>query len=530
MHITANRLATVAGAVLTITTSAGAAADAIAANAAPGPSLTIYNQNFAVVRESLNFTLGAGENRVRFADTTAHLEPDSVILRDPSGARRLSVLEQNYRADAVSEGLLLNLYEGKTIDFETAASLDGSKKIIKGEIVRSGYVAHTQAFSRYGGQYAQAQMARAYGPSGQAAQPLVKVDGKLMFGLPGTPIFPALVDDSILKPTLDWVLSTDKPGPVAAELGYLTGGMSWQADYIIVAPAEPAPGTSPAEEIISLVGWVTVDNQSGKSFENAKLKLMAGDVNKLQDAESDMPRAASLAMRDEMAEAPVTERSFDDLHLYTISRATTLRDRETKQVEFVKAEKVASKRLYIYDGAFIDRNQRFWDFDSIRNNREYGTKSNPKVWIMREFKNSEGNGLGVPLPKGALRFYRQDAAVHGGQLEFVGENTIDHTPKDETVRVYTGNAFDVVGERKQTDYQVDSNRRFASETFEIKLRNHKTEPVEVRVVEHLYRWSQWEVRKPSREFEKLDARTIEFRVMVKPDAEEKVTYTAQYSW
>ncbi|MBN8644861.1 MAG: hypothetical protein J0L61_06410 [Planctomycetes bacterium] len=528
----ARLIAMTAGTILTTLGTAPAAEDQPAeAAAAPGPSLTIYNQNFAVVRESLAMTLGAGTTRVRFADTSAHLEPESVILRDATGKTTLRVLEQNYRADAASEGLLLKAFEGQTIDFQLPPSpADGAQRTVRGKIIRSGYVPHTEAFSRYGQRYAQRQMSMASGAGG-TSQPLIEVDGRLQFSLPGVPLFPSLGDDSILRPTLDWVLSTDKPGPVKAELGYLTGGLSWRADYTAIAPEEAQPGASGPDEKISLVGWVTIDNQSGKSYRDASLALMAGDVSKIQPEDQYLGAPAALYdMRGESAGPPVTERSFDDLHLYTVARPTTLHDRETKQVEFIKAESVAAKRLYIYDGAAFDPSMRHWDPASVRSNKDYGTRSNPKVWIMREFMNSQANGLGVPLPKGAMRFYRQDTADNAGRLQFVGENTIDHTPKDELVRVYTGNAFDIVGERRQTNFESNTDRNWTRESFEIKVRNHKKEPAEVRVVEHLYRWNEWSIEKPSQDFKKLDSTTIEFRLTLPPDAEKTVTYTASYRW
>jgi hypothetical protein len=225
----------------------------------------------------------------------------------------------------------------------------------------------------------------------------------------------------------------------------------------------------------------------------------------------------------------VTEKSFDEYHLYSLLRPTTLRDRETKQVEFVRSAGVKAERLYVYDGAWIDPNRyRGWNLENIRQDRDYGTKSNPKVWVMQEFKNTEANGLGIPLPKGRLRFYRRD---DDGRLEFTGENVIDHTPKDEKVRVYTGNAFDVVGERSRTNFRLDSvKNEWMDESFEIKVRNHKKEPVEVRVVEHLYRWTNWEVRLASHKWIKTDAQTIEFRVTLPPDGEQVITYTAHYWW
>ena len=231
------------------------------------PSLTIYNQNFAVVRQQLPLDLKSGENQVSVNEITMHLEPDSVILRDPTGKHAVQVLEQNYRADPVSQALLLSLYEGKTIDFEVGRAQ--GFETIKGKVIRSGYVPHNEsAMSLYGQQYYQSQMNAA------SEQPIIEVDGQLRFSLPGTPIFPALTDDSILKPRLEWLLATDKAGKFPAEFSYVTGGMTWQADYNIVAPEKG--------DFVDIIGWVTMDNQTGKTFQNARIKLMAGDVNKIQ--------------------------------------------------------------------------------------------------------------------------------------------------------------------------------------------------------------------------------------------------------
>jgi hypothetical protein len=480
------------------------------------PSLTIYNQDFAVVRDRFNLDLNKGENQVSVTDITAHLEPDSVILRDPAGKRAIQILEQNYRSDPVSQGLLLSLYEGQEIDFLVNQT---ENVIVKGKIIRSGYVPHQSGMNRYSSQYRASQMAYASGPSGQ---PIIEVDGKLRFSLPGQPLFPALSDDTILKPTINWVLNTDKRGKLDAELSYITGGMSWKADYSMLSQN--------ADDKIDVIGWVTVDNQSGKTFENAKIKLMAGDVSKIQQEPRAMYEMASRSgfAYDAAMPAAVSEKAFEDYHLYTLNRKTTLHDRETKQVEFLRAEDVNSLNLYVYDGVKIDSRYRNWDPDSIRRNRDYGTQSNSKVWIMREFKNSKKNHLGIPLPRGTMRFYRRD---DDGQLEFTGENIIDHTPKDETVRVYTGNAFDLVGERKRTDYSISTSDDWLDESFEIKVRNRKEkDTVEIRVVEHMYRWINWEIDKKSDDFTKTDSQTMEFRVRLEPGQEKIITYKVHYSW
>ena len=472
------------------------------------PSLTIYNQNFFVARDHLALDLKSGTNHVDFAGVTAHLEPDSVILRDLTG-RPLQILEQSYRNDPVSQELLLSFYEGKTIDFAVGRNADGSDIRIQGRVIRSGYIPAT-----YLNGY----------PQQASTQPIIEINGILRFGLPGEPRFPALSADSILKPTLNWQLATTQAGRSEAEISYVSGGMTWQSDYNLVVSDSPK---NPGMNSLDLVGWITMQNHSGKTFEDARIRLMAGDVSKLQGPVS---RGAYLAEAKAMnmdAAAPVvSEKSFDEFHLYTLERPATLHDNETKQVEFVRATGIQSQRLYIYDGAKTEQ-YGYYSPEQIRNEPGYGTASNPKVWVMQELKNSETNHLGIALPKGRLRFYRRDT---DGSLQFVGENTIDHTPKDEMIRVYTGNAFDIVGERKRTNYHVESNQHWMDETFEVRVRNHKKEAANVRVVEHLYRWTNWKLTDQSHESKKRDAQTVEFPVEVPANGEQVVTYTVHYSW
>ena len=473
------------------------------------PVLTIYNQSFAVVRESVPMDLQPGVNTVSFSGITSHLEPDSVMLRDPQNQRSLQILEQNYRNDPVSQELLLSAYEGQTIDFIMP---NGDHR--KGKIVRSGYVPR---YTRYDG-----------GGVAGSQQPIIEMDGELRFGLPGQPLFPSITSDSILKPALNWQIETDKPGRFEAELSYVTSGLRWEADYNLVAnstgPADPKGDTA------DLVGWVTLENFSGKTFDNARLKLIAGDVQKLQPQQQEVlykaARAADMAMP--AGAPPVTERSFDEYHMYTLQRSTTLHDQETKQVEFVRATGIATRRVYLYDGQAGFWNQyQYYSPEQLRVDRDLGTQSNTKVFVVQEVVNSKANRLGMPLPKGRLRFYRRDI---DGHLEFTGESQIDHTPKDETIRVYTGNAFDLTGQRKRIDYRVDSAQRWVDETFEIRVKNHKDVPVTFTVVEHLYRWSNWKIMQASQQYKKTDAQRVEFAVPVPANGEQVVTYTVHYSW
>lgn len=484
-----------------------------------GSALTIYNQQFAVVQQVVPLNLKAGVNHVEVTDISAHVEPDSVFLRSLDGARKIRIVEQNYRNDPVTQQLLLSLCEGKTIDFDTVTP-DGKHQVVQGKIIRSGFVPHSASvFAMYGQEYYQQQMAATQGGSDQ---PIIEVNGKLQFSLPGQPVFPALADDTVLKPTLSWELAAEKSGATPAELSHITGGMNWAASYNLMAPAKG--------DQLEIVGWVTLDNQSGKTFPEAHIKLMAGDVNKIQPG---VPRDRVIFMsslgaaQSGMGGPAVTEKVFDEYHLYTLENPTTLHDRETKQVEFVRVTGIESKTVYVYDGLKVDPNFANWPMENIRQQESYGTLSNLKVWVMREFKNSSENHLGIPLPKGRLRFYRRD---DDGQLEFTGEDQIDHTPKDETVRTYTGSAFDLTGERHRLNYKADMNGHWVEETFEIKVRNHKPTPVEVRVVEHLYRWMNWEITVNSDPFTKVDSQLVAFTVNVPPDGEKTVKYQVHYSW
>jgi len=468
------------------------------------PAITVYNENFGVVRDNVPLDLSQGINDVSYSGVTTQLEPESVVLRDPSGGIALSVVEQSYRGDPVDQERLLQMFEGETIGFLRV--LDDEEVIVDGKIVRAP--SQVMAKNRNGGTYQ------------KTLQPIIEVDGKLRTGLPGQPLFPSLGDDSVLLPTLSWKLHSNRAAAFDAQLSYLTYGMSWKADYNLVLPEEG--------DVVTLTGWVSIENNTGSTFEEAKIKLIAGDVNKVEETKvrltgfSDPFAARAMAAED----APqVEEKKFDEFHMYTLPLATTLRDAETKQVEFVRAEGVKTEKRYVYDGANIPYNWRY--YGGVNQNQSYGQNDNPDVGIYREFKNSEENGLGVPLPAGRTRFYRMD---DDGQLEFTGENTIDHTPKNETIRVYLGNAFDLVGERTRTDYYKHPSRDMMRETFEIEIRNRSEETVTVQVVEHLYRWSNWEITEKNHDFEKTEAQTIEFPVTVGPDETKTVTYTVEYTW
>jgi hypothetical protein len=380
----------------------------------------------------------------------------------------------------------LALYEGQVISFRIGDTPKGERSV-EGKVIRAGG-----------------------GTEGDALQPIIEVDGKLCFELPGRPVFPALKDDNILKPLLSWKIQSPVAAKMEAELAYITKGLEWSADYNLVLDSKGSEG--------DLNCWVTIRNDSGKQFEEAQVKLIAGDVNRV----SDEPRQRGMAEKGlrAFAEEPVEEKEFDGYHLYTLARPLTLRDRNIKQVEFARGSGVQTKRIYVYDGSpSVFAGQLIID-------RDWGSRGQTKIESLLEFSNNEASKLGFPIPGGKIRVYRKD----GEQLEFLGEDRISHTPRNETVRMRLGSAFDLLGERVRTEFNVDQARRIMDEAFEVRLKNRTHLPVEIRVVEHLSRHSAWTLTRKSAEFRKKDSHTIEFDVPVAADSEITLTYGVRYTW
>ena len=460
------------------------------------PQITIYNQDFALVREVRTLRLKEGENEARLGGVAGLLEPESVVLRDRQDPKGLRVLAQRHEGDPLSRESQLRQSEGKVVAFLTLNPATGKREIVSGRVLRSGTTP---------------------GPEGTLA-PIVEVDGKIQFSLPGEPLFDTPGAGALLGPALAWDLWSARAGERALELSYLTTGVGWKTTYNAV--------TSEKGDRFDLSAWVTLTNSSGASWENARVRLMAGEVSRVQSA-----RARGMVLALESAPAPgppgeVTERSFDEYHLYTLPRPVSLRNGEPRQIELFRGADVPAARLYIYDGAMM-ANYMGWDPEMVRTRPDYGTEGGTRVATMLEFTNSKAAGLGMPMPRGTIKVYRADA---DGSRQFIGESQLGHTAENEKVRLLLGSAFDLAGERRQTGYRVDSGKESAEESFEIKVRNHKKEPVEVRVVEHLYRWSTWKVLVSSDPYDKLDARTIEFRVKIPPDGEKLVTYQVRYTW
>ena len=333
--------------------------------------------------------------------------------------------------------------------------------------------------------------------------------------------FPSIADGLITRPTLNWMVQSDRGGEQDTRISYETKGITWWADYNIVY----AEGRNPNEGTIDMSAWVSILNQSGGSYEDANLKLVAGDVNRAPTGGGQSPYSGGRMemLASDMRAKGFEEKSFFEYHLYTLGRPTTIPDRSTKQLElFEQASKIPVKKRFMFDGT-----QQFMYYGGGRqDNEQFGIGGDTKVQVFLQFDNKEADGLGMPLPSGRVRVSQLDDA--DGSFEFVGEDTIDHTPRNEQVSIKLGNAFDVVGERRQVSFQRGPN--WMIETIEVKVRNQKEKAVEVHIQEHLYRWSNAKITKISHEHEMLDSRTMHIPVTINPEDEAVVTYTVRYDW
>lgn len=461
---------------------------------AAGPQVTIYNDGFATVKEDRTLSLAEGVSEVRVTDMSRQLEPDSVMLRELSAEPfGVQILEQSFVNDPLTEGLLLYQMEGKTLRFEEKRE-DGTVKEHVGKLVRSGYV-----------------------PGGGSEQPIVEEAGAVRFSLPGQPVFEGIDPNAFLKPSLVWQIAAKKAGECPIEVAYVTAGMSWEATYNLVMPAEGG-------DTFDVSGWISLRNDTGKDFVDASVKLIAGDVQKVRQPPPMPRRRVAFALAAEGAEeAMPEERAFDEFHLYTLPRTVRVRNNELKQVEFLRAAGVKGNRYYVYNPLV-----GYGYYGGVQLDPDYGTTTEKKVGVRIEISNSETNGLGVPLPKGRMRLYRTDV---DGRREFTGENEMDHLPKNELLKLEMGSAFDLVGERKRTDFSVDTTAKKMTESFEIKLRNRKEkDAVEIRVIEPLIRCANWKIASSSLPYAKFDSHTVEFRAPVPADGETVLTYTVNYWW
>ncbi|MFC2023861.1 DUF4139 domain-containing protein [Chloroflexota bacterium] len=448
-----------------------------------GIELAVYNQNMALVKDRRSLELSRGLNDVRFSDVAALIDPTSVhflSLTDPEGT---VVLEQNYEYDVVGSAKLLSKYVDQVITVQTDDGQEYTGTLLSGA---NDVILQTE--------------------DGQVV--VIRLERIKQFN------FPELPEGLITRPTLVWQIETPGDGSQDVEVTYITNGINWAANYTLVLAEDDAS--------LDLNGWVTLDNRSGATYRDAKLKLIAGDLHRVPTVDYVVEKEDRVYAAAEAGPA-VEEREFFEYHLYEVQRPVTVKEQQTKQIQFVTASDVPSDKFFVYDGSQM----RLGGYYRPVDDPSYGTASSKKVMVMIEFSNNEDAGLGIPLPKGTVRVYQKD--VDGSTL-LVGEDAIDHTPKDEEVRLYVGDAFDIVGERVQTDFRVDYDDEWLEESYEIRVRNHKGEDVEVRVVEHMFRWSEWTLIDQSHEHTKMDSKTIEFRVPVEADGETVVTYTVLYEW
>jgi hypothetical protein len=437
-------------------------------------SVTVYNQNFGLVREVRQVHLGTGQTELSYADVSAHIQPESVHLKSLAGDDGLSVLEQNYRYDLLSPDTLLKKYLGKTV------------KVYR-------YNEHTGAD--------EAKQATILSVEGGT---VLNIDGQITSNFPGRFAFPEVPENLLQKPTLVWLLASSAADQ-KVEVTYLTQELNWHADYVLSVDSEDKLG--------DLTGWVTLSNNTGTSYKNAELKLVAGDVQRLVPPPAEAMVSDMVAPAAPPAPPQFKEEGLFEYHLYSLQRPTNLLDKEQKQVSLLSASNIALDKKLIFFGAA----------QYFRGN--YGqVVSNQKIGVYLDIQNKEQNHLGMPLPKGTLRVYKSDKS---GQKQFIGEDAIDHTPRDEKIRIKLGEAFDVVGDRTETAWQAISPCVNES-AWEIKLRNHKDSAETVLVYEPA--GGDWEILSSSLPATKKDASTFSFDVPLAPRSETKVTYRVRVRW
>jgi len=419
------------------------------------------------VRDRRSITLPAGESSLRFMDVAASVLPETVTLRSISNPGALRILEQNYEFDLMSPEKLMEKYVGRDVLLVNKSS----------EVTFNEQPATLLSVNN---------------------GPIYQVDGKIYLGHPGNVVLPEIPDELIAKPTLVWLLANDATNH-EVEATYLTEGMNWRADYVLTLNQE--------ETALNIEGWVTLTNQSGTTYNNAQLKLIAGDVNIVQP---ERRREMKMAMMDMAAGAPpmMEEEAFAEYHLYTLQRRTTIKESQTKQVSLLNGSNVAVEKHYEFRG---DVNFYRGPIEAIRD-------QNADVFMT--FQNREENGLGMPLPGGIMRVYQADES---GMLQFSGEDRIRHTPKNEAVRLTLGKAFDVVGDRTQDDYKaLGPNMRECESAFTISVRNRKDTAIKVDVVEPMP--GEWTIMNESAPYVKKDAHTAIFTLDVPADGEVKLNY------
>ncbi len=446
-----------------------------------GVSVTVYNQGFGVVREVRPLDLQRGMNLVRFEGVAARIDPTSIAIKSLTAPGALSVREQNYQYALIGTNSVLDKAVGERIRLIREI---GDETVIEEGVLLS--------------QPGQGRIVRLD-------------DGRVLVDPQGTIELAELPEGLLSRPSLLWHLNTDRAGTHRTEVSYMTDGMTWKADYVAVVNED--------ETEVDLTGWVTLDNQSGATYRDASLQLLAGDVRRVQEYGRPQPMYDRVAMEAAPAPPPFQEEAFFEYHLYTLDGTTTLAERETKQMQLLAASGVGVRRRLVFDGAGT-----YFPFYRAPRPGAGGASSEMSAAIVLEFANTEANNMGMPLPKGKVRVYKADRQ---GRLQFLGEDLIDHTPRNEELRLYIGDAFDVVGTRRQTNERRLSDR-LREYTVEVEVRNRKQTPAEVAVVERVY--GDWTITSASHDYEKLDAFTVEFPLTLGPDETATVEYTVRVQY
>jgi len=436
-------------------------------------AVTIYNSNVGLVKDIRLIDFKPGIHELKFMDVAAKIDPTTVHIKSLINGSSLNVLEQNYEYDLLSPQKLLEKFVGQKVQLATINPDTKKEEIVEATLL-----------STQGGN-------------------IFQIGDKIHIGHHGRVLLSKIPENLIPQPTLVWMLESKLSKPQKLEASYLTSGVNWKADYVAVL--------NKLDTMSDLTGWVTITNQSGATYQNALLKLVAGDIHQVQ-GEMRMDYARPMAAAKE-ASPQFKEESFFEYHLYTLDRRTTIKDNQTKQMTLLDANQVPIKKLFIFAGSpqyyYYQMNQ--------------GTNKQ-KIGVFLELENTKKNNLGIPLPKGTVRVYKEDK---DGSLQFVGEDRIDHTPKDEKFKIKIGEAFDVVGERIQTDYKRLGSNLFEV-AFEVSLRNHKKEDIKVLVEEPIP--GDWEMLSNTHSYEKLQAHLIRFDVPVAKDKEVKVKYRIRFKY
>jgi len=440
-------------------------------------AVTVYNSNVALVRDVRRLRLPAGPLDLRYMDIAAQVNPATVHIVSLNAPKDLSVLEQNYEYDLLSPQKLLQKYVGKELTLVRLVTENNSTKEVP---VKATLLALNE---------------------GQ----VWKVGNEIITGIGADRyIFPDLPENLYSKPTLVWLLENARAGEQTVEASYLTNQVNWNADYVLTIRSD--------QKGADLNGWVTVINNSGTAFRNAQLQLVAGEVHRVSEAPTVVPRAMVMkaveAAGSQFAQEPISE-----YHLYTLERRTNIQDNETKQISLLGATGIGVDKIFEVDG------QQFY----YHNAQRPGQPIKEPVQVHIKFKNSQENSLGIPLPAGTVRVYQGDSK---GRVQFIGEDRIGHTPKDETLDLHIGNAFDVVAERKQTDFK--SFGRAFEFAFEVSLRNHKPEPITVVVNEPI--GGDWTMLDSNYKYEKTAAFAAQFKVPVAANAESVLKYRVRVEW